>query len=143
MNYKEELKKPEYDFLWKNEHLGNNIILLALGGSHAYGTNVPTSDLDIRGIAIEKPEELIGYQTFEQFINEETDTTIYAFNKMVHLLVQNNPNIVEITAAIGDDVLDYLEEYGDEFFLDAEYKQKINKGECLVREGLIIYTKTN
>lgn len=96
MNYKEELKKPEYKFLWENEHLGNNIILLALGGSHAYGTNVPTSDLDIRGIAIEKPEELIGYQTFEQFINEQTDTTIYAFNKMVHLLVQNNPNIVEI-----------------------------------------------
>ena len=81
--YKQELKKPEYKFLWEDEHLGNNIILLGLGGSHAYGTNVPTSDLDIRGIAIEKPEELIGYQKFEQFINEKTDTTIFAFNKMI------------------------------------------------------------
>ena len=113
MNYKEELKKPEYKFLWENEHLGNNIILLALGGSHAYGTNVPTSDLDIRGIAIEKPEELIGYQTFEQFINEQTDTTIYAFNKMVHLLVQNNPNIVEIIGLNPDQYL-YVSKLGQE-----------------------------
>lgn len=113
MNYKEELKKPEYKFLWENEHLGNNIILLALGGSHAYGTNVPTSDLDIRGIAIEKPEELIGYQTFEQFINEQTDTTIYAFNKMVHLLVQNNPNIVEIIGLNPEQYL-YISKLGQE-----------------------------
>ena len=113
MNYKEELKKPEYKFLWENEHLGNNIVLLALGGSHAYGTNVPTSDLDIRGIAIEKPEELIGYQTFEQFINEQTDTTIYAFNKMVHLLVQNNPNIVEIIGLNPDQYL-YVSKLGQE-----------------------------
>ena len=113
MNYKEELKKPEYDFLWKNEHLGNNIILLALGGSHAYGTNVPTSDLDIRGIAIEKPEEIIGYQHFEQLINEKTDTTIYAFNKMINLLVQNNPNIVEIIGLNPDQYL-YVSKLGQE-----------------------------
>ena len=35
---KSEIKKSEYDFLEKNEHLGKNIILLGLGGSHAYGT---------------------------------------------------------------------------------------------------------
>ena len=113
MNYKEELKKPEYKFLWENEHLGNNIILLALGGSHAYGTNTPTSDLDIRGIAIEKPEEIIGYHKFEQFINEETDSTIYGFNKMVHLLTQNNPNIVEIIGLNPDQYL-YVSKLGQE-----------------------------
>ena len=32
---KEAIKKQEYDFLKENEHLGNNIILLTLGGSHA------------------------------------------------------------------------------------------------------------
>ena len=61
-DYKKILNSPEYEFLKTNEHLGDNIILLALGGSHAYGTNTPTSDLDIRGIAIEKPENLISYQ---------------------------------------------------------------------------------
>ena len=52
----QDLKKPEYNFLRENEHLGDNIILLTLGGSKAYGTNVDTpehtSDTDIRGIAI-------------------------------------------------------------------------------------------
>ena len=33
---KEKVTSSEYDFLRTNEHLGNNIILLTLGGSHAY-----------------------------------------------------------------------------------------------------------
>ena len=36
-----------YDFLLDNPKLGPRICLLGLGGSHAYGTNVPESDLDI------------------------------------------------------------------------------------------------
>jgi len=113
-DYKKLIKEnPDYDFLKTNPHLGNRIILLGLGGSHAYGTNVPTSDLDIRGIAIEKPEELIGYQNFEQFINEKTDTTIFAFNKMINLLVQNNPNIVEIIGLNPDQYL-YVSKLGKE-----------------------------
>ena len=111
--YKQELKKPEYNFLWEDEHLGNNIILLGLGGSHAYGTNVPTSDLDIRGIAIEKPEDIIGYHKFEQYLEQNTDTTIFAFNKMIHLLVQNNPNIVEIIGLEPDQYL-YVSKLGQE-----------------------------
>lgn len=113
INYKELLKRPEYEFLKTNEHLGDNIILLALGGSHAYGLNTPTSDLDIRGIAIEKPEEIIGYKTFEQFIEPNTDTTIYSFNKMVDLLMANNPNIVEILGLEPDQYL-YISPLGQE-----------------------------
>ena len=114
LDYKKLIKEnPDYNFLYENEHLGNNIILLGLGGSHAYGTNVPTSDLDIRGIAIEKPEELIGYQKFEQCINEKTDTTVFAFNKMIHLLTQNNPNIVEIIGLNPDQYL-YVSKLGQE-----------------------------
>lgn len=113
MDYKKILKEKEYNFLTENEHLGNNIILLGLGGSHAYGTNVETSDIDIRGIAIERPEELIGYQKFEQFINNETDTTIYAFNKMMHLLADGNPNIIEILGLEPDQYL-YISPLGKE-----------------------------
>lgn len=36
---KEKLRSEEYDFLRKDKNLGNNIIILTLGGSHAYGTN--------------------------------------------------------------------------------------------------------
>lgn len=113
MNYKDLLKKEEYNFLKDDEHLGKNIIILCLGGSHAYGTNVETSDVDIRGIAIERPEEIIGYQKFEQFIDEKTDTTIYAFNKMMHLLAEGNPNIIEILGLEKDQYL-YLSPLGKE-----------------------------
>ena len=37
----------EYIFLKENKHLGNNIILLTLGGSHAYGMDKEDSDIDI------------------------------------------------------------------------------------------------
>ena len=95
-----EIKKMlggvEYDFLRNNEHLGNNIILLTLGGSYAYGTNTATSDIDIRGCALNSKEEILTNKNFEQFVNEDTDTTIYSFNKLISLLINCNPNTIEI-----------------------------------------------
>jgi len=93
---KDKLNSMEYDFLRNDEHLGNNIILLTLGGSYAYGTNIETSDLDIRGIASNRPKELLGLSNFEQFTNEVTDTTIYSLKKIVSLLLNCNPNTIEI-----------------------------------------------
>ena len=85
-DFKEILKTPEYEFLKTNPHLGNNIILLGLGGSHAYGTNVAGSDIDIRGIALNAKEEILGAANFEQVVNNETDTTVYSLRKIVSLL---------------------------------------------------------
>ena len=110
---KEMLQKPEYDFLKSNEHLGNKVILLTLGGSHAYGTNVETSDVDIRGCALNSKADILTNQNFEQFVNEETDTTIYAFNKLVSLLSNVNPNTVEILGCKPEHYL-YLSPIGQE-----------------------------
>lgn len=93
---KQKVASKEYNFLRENEHLGKNIILLGLGGSHAYGTNTESSDLDVRGIAVNRKEEILSNIRFEQFVNEETDTTIYSFNKIIALLSNCNPNTIEI-----------------------------------------------
>ena len=110
---KAEIKKPEYDFLEKNEHLGKNIILLGLGGSHAYGTNTETSDLDIRGCALNRKNEILTNENFEQFVNEETDTTIYSFNKLISLLSNCNPNTIEFLGLKPEHYL-YLSPIGEE-----------------------------
>lgn len=95
-NIMKKINSKEYDFLRENEHLGDNIILLTLGGSHAYGTNVEGSDLDVRGIAVERPKEIIGLSSFEQFENRETDTVIYGLRKVISLMKNCNPNVIEM-----------------------------------------------
>lgn len=85
----------EYSFL-KEKPLGDNIILLGFGGSHAYGTNVEDSDVDIRGIATHSPTDILTRKGFEQVENHETDTVVYSLEKMISLLSNCNPNTIEI-----------------------------------------------
>lgn len=93
---KTKLKSDEYGFLRTDKHLGKNVIIITLGGSHAYGTDNENSDLDIRGCALNSKMQILTNENFEQFVNEETDTTIYAFNKLVSLLSSVNPNTIEM-----------------------------------------------
>lgn len=113
----EEIKKkvagPDYDFLRNNEHLGSNIILLGLGGSYSYGTNINTSDLDVRGITLNKKEEILTKKNFEQFENHDTDTVIYSFNKIISLMTNANPNVVELAGLKQEHYL-YIHPIGQE-----------------------------
>ena len=90
------LCESEYDFLRENEHLKDRIVLLTLGGSYAYGTNVETSDVDIRGCALNSTSDILGMTNFEQVVHTETDTTVYSFNRLISLLVSCNPNTIEM-----------------------------------------------
>lgn len=92
----EILNNNEYDFLRNDVHLKENIILLGLGGSHAYGTNIETSDIDIRGIATRTAKDILTNKDFKEVVNESTDTTIYSLNRVLKLLSQCNPNCIEI-----------------------------------------------
>lgn len=93
---KEILNTKEYDFLVTNEHLGKKIILLGLSGSYSYGTNNDSSDIDIRGVALNRKSDLIGMTSFEQYVDDGTDTCIYGFNKIITLLSNCNPNTIEL-----------------------------------------------
>ena len=90
------VNSKEYVFLRTDPHLNNRIMFLALGGSHAYGTNVETSDIDIRGCAMNNASEIVGLSNFEQFVETTTDTTVYSFNKLITLLLNCNPNTIEM-----------------------------------------------
>lgn len=110
---REKLKQGEYNFLKEDERLKNNVILLALGGSHAYGMDNTDSDLDVRGIALNSKEEILLGKDFEQVVETNTDTTIYSFNKMLQLLISNNPNTIEILGCKPEHYL-YMSKLGRE-----------------------------
>ena len=110
------LQTAEYSFLREEECLGKNIILLGMGGSYSYGTNKENSDIDVRGVALNSKREILTNRNFEQFVDVPTDTTIYAFNKIITLLTSCNPNTIELlglkpehylyVAPIGQELLD-------------------------------------
>ena len=102
-----------YNFLRTDPHLGENIILLGLGGSYAYGTNVDGSDIDIRGIAANTKEEILLGRPFDQVTDSATDTTIYSFTKIMRLLTDANPNILEMLFLEPEQYL-YLDPIGKE-----------------------------
>ena len=96
MDFKGLLNKSDYSFLWENPRLGSRIMLLGVSGSYGYGTNREGSDIDLRGVTLNLPSDLIGLTSFEQYEDAITDTVIYSFNKLVSLLLNCNPNTIEI-----------------------------------------------
>lgn len=116
MNISEVLKEKQYDFLRTHKRLGNRIDFLVFGGSTAYGLNGPNSDVDIRGITsplrsdilnggVFLPEEIgpcvnINCGRFEQYEDSNTDTTIYNTEKYIRLIVNCNPNTIEMLGCL-------------------------------------------
>lgn len=76
------------------------VLVELLGGSHLYGTNMPGSDEDYRGVALEPLETLIGLAPqWEQLEVKEPDTTIYGLRKFLNLAFACNPNILDVLFA--------------------------------------------
>ena len=96
MDFKSLIDAPEYAFLREHPRLGSRIMLLGVSGSYGYGTNREGSDVDLRGVTMNMPSDLIGLTTFEQYEDAGTDTVIYSFNKLMSLLLDCNPNTIEI-----------------------------------------------
>ena len=118
-NYKYEVKpeiktllqSPPYAFLKDNQHLDKNIVFLTYGGSYAYGTNIPGSDIDIRGCAHNSKEEILLGRDFEQVVNVDTDTTVYSIKKLFYLFANANPNTIEMLGCRPQDYI-YMTDIG-------------------------------
>lgn len=80
---KEMVNGSAYDFLRTNEHLGRKIIFLTLGGSYSYGTNVETSDVDVRGCALNsESDEMLGCKPEHYFYISDIGREMIANRKM-------------------------------------------------------------
>lgn len=66
-------------------------------GSHLYGTNLPDSDIDIRGVCLPSIRDLIHpFQNFEQKEFPGEDKVHYSLKKFFQLAESCNPTIIEL-----------------------------------------------
>lgn len=98
---KEKIQGEEYDFLRNDKKLKNNTILLTLGGSLSYGTNIETkdhvSDIDLRGIRTNSLQEILTMDCDDKpYENRDLDVVIYPLKQMITLLAKCNPNTIEL-----------------------------------------------
>jgi hypothetical protein len=104
--------------LLKKEDL---IVFEAVMGSHAYGTNLPTSDVDIRGIFIQPLEDILGFGKVDQVSDEKNDIIYYEIGRFLDLLKSNNPNILELLCVpfdcikINKGIMNFIFEHKDKF----------------------------
>ncbi len=90
--------------------VADNTIHRIVAGSHLYGTARKDSDIDIRGVCLAPPESLIGLSEFKQYQgSKDEDTTIYELRRFCHLVLNANPNILDILFAPHGtwEILDY------------------------------------
>ncbi|TAH18671.1 MAG: nucleotidyltransferase [Cytophagales bacterium] len=72
------------------------IIFEVISGSRAYGTNLPHSDTDLRGVFMMPQSQIYGLNRTEQAQNTTNDIVFYELGKFMEMLGQNNPNIMEL-----------------------------------------------
>lgn len=84
----------------------NKIILLnAIVGSQAYGTNTPDSDIDTKGVYLQDPMEVLGMEYKEQ-INLDKDACLYEVRRFLQLLCSGNPTMLELLYIPEDCILE-------------------------------------
>lgn len=72
------------------------ILLEAVSGSRAYGTDTPESDTDIRGVFVLPQDMLYGMEYVPQVANPSNDIVFYEVGRFIELLLKNNPTVLEL-----------------------------------------------
>lgn len=72
------------------------IIFEGIVGSQSYGIATPTSDVDIKGVFMIPSDRILGFDYVEQVSDETNDTTYFELGRFLHLVMTNNPNILEL-----------------------------------------------
>lgn len=96
-------------------NMPDNMILRCVAGSHLYGLNTPSSDMDERGIYLESLEDVLninGRQNSE-VADDKQDTKYYSLGKFLKLASECNPNIIELLYLPEDAILQKSPVYDD------------------------------
>lgn len=100
--------------------VNKRIVYSAIHGSHAYGTNGPDSDIDIKGFCVSPKSFVQGFaynfeqhQTIEEKeiefkgvkVKGPVDSAIYDIRKFCNLAADCNPNIIEVLFVDESDII--------------------------------------
>jgi predicted nucleotidyltransferase len=61
-------------------------LYLTVRGSNAYGTNIPTSDIDFAGVFIQSHDDILGNKYLEQINDSTNDTVIYELRRFFGIM---------------------------------------------------------
>lgn len=75
----------------------DNLVVKHYAGSKAYGTSLPTSDTDFRGIFVADPINILTpfFPIREVEDTTEEDTKLYELSQFMKLTLDCNPNVIE------------------------------------------------
>jgi len=77
----------------------NLLLFECISGSRAYGTGLPDSDTDIKGVFVLPRAQFYGLDYVEQVSSEKNDEVYYELRRFAELLYKNNPGILEMLAS--------------------------------------------
>lgn len=86
------IKNIDYDYL----KINNLILYEVISGSIAYGTNLPSSDVDKRYIYILPIDYILSGNIIEQVNDETNDVVGYEIGRFLELISTANPNLLEL-----------------------------------------------
>lgn len=94
------------------ENIRKNGLLLYeyVRGSHAYGLNIETSDIDTGGVFVLNKQDFYGLPYFkvDQINDKKGDTVWYELTKYILLLCKGNPNMLE-SLFVDDKFIKYID----------------------------------
>lgn len=102
-----------------------NLIFKTIVGSQSYGTNIATSDVDIKGIYMQSIDDLITFNYKEQ-IDVTKDECYYEVRRFLQLLQTANPTALELIFAPEECILQTSPQYQ----LLVKYREKFLTKKC-------------
>lgn len=119
-----------------------HIIFESVVGSQAYGTAIPGSDEDIKGVFIVPPHEYLRLESPPQQLSDRKgDTVYYSLRRFLELASTANPNIIELLFMPADCVryksscFELIETRREIFLTKAVYDSHIGYAQAQIKKA--------